>query len=62
MLSCVQDFIDALEKVGRPMGFGVGTPNAIQLENDRTDTFLRNIRSNISSSTQMVGGLQIELS
>lgn len=49
-----KDFIDALEKVGRPMGFGVGTPNAIQLENDRTDTFLRNIRSNISSSTQMV--------
>ena len=46
------------------MGFNVGRPNTVQLDNDRTDNFLRNIRNNINDTTQMVcmggggGGVQ----
>lgn len=36
------------------MGFNVGRPNTVQLENDRTDNFLRNIRNNLKDTTQMV--------
>ena len=41
-------------KVGPPMGFNVGEPYAIQLENDRTDTILNKIKRNLDPSTQMV--------
>ena len=50
----MQDFVDALQRVGPPMGFNVGRPNTVQLENDRTDNFLKNIRNNLSQTTQMV--------
>jgi aubergine-like protein len=49
-----KDFIEALQRVGPPMGFNVGRPNTVQLENDRTDNFLKNIRNNLSQTTQMV--------
>lgn len=49
-----REFIEALQKVGPPMGFNVGKPNTVQLDNDRTDNFLRGIKTNLRDSTQMV--------
>ena len=51
---CVQDFIQTLQRVGPPMGFRVGEPYALELQNDRTDTILRTITKNLTKDTQMV--------
>lgn len=49
-----QDFIQTLQRVGPPMGFRVGEPYALELQNDRTDTILRTITKNLTKDTQMV--------
>ena len=36
------------------MGFDIGDPYALQLENDRTDTILSKIKKNLEPTTQMV--------
>ena len=36
------------------MGFRVGEPYALELQNDRTDTILRTITKNLTENTQMV--------
>ena len=56
MKPSAKDFIEALQRVGPPMGFNVGRPNTVQLKNDRTDNFLKNIRNNLSQTTQMILG------
>lgn len=50
-----QDFVQTLQKVGPAMGIQVSRSyNMIALDNDRTDTFLNNIKSNLEKTTQMV--------
>lgn len=49
-----QDFIDALKRVGPPMGFMVADPYAVRLDNDRTDTILRTITKELDDTVQMV--------
>lgn len=50
-----QDFVQTLQKVGPAMGIQVTRHcNMIALDNDRTDTFLNNIKGNLEKSTQMV--------
>ena len=50
-----QDFVQTLQKVGPAMGIDVTRRcSIITLENDRTETFLNNIKRNLTASTQLV--------
>lgn len=55
-----QDFVQTLQKVGPAMGIDVSRRCAmITLDNDRTETFLNNIKRNLNSSTQLVSPRQL---
>lgn len=51
-----RDFINALGKVGPPMGIRVdyNAFDCVALENDRTDNFIKAIMNRISNDTQLV--------
>ncbi|KAK2566274.1 Piwi-like protein 2 [Acropora cervicornis] len=48
------DFINMMRKVTPSMGIQVNEPLIIDLPNDRTETFLRSIRENLTPQVQMV--------
>lgn len=48
------DFINMMRKVTPSMGIQVNDPLIIDLPNDRTETFLRSIRENLTPQVQMV--------
>ena len=49
-----QDFFNTLAKVGPPMGMNIADPIVCELADDRTDTFLRAIKDNLTPDVQMV--------
>ena len=49
-----QDFFNCLAKVGPPMGMQIADPIVCELADDRTDTFLRTIKDNLTDDLQMV--------
>lgn len=48
------DFINMMRKVTPAMGIQVNDPVPIEMPNDRTETYLRNIRENLTPQVQMV--------
>ena len=48
------EFIRTLTKVCDPMGIRVAQPRLCNLPNDRTDTFIQNIKGNVTDRTQLV--------
>ena len=49
-----QNFLQALMRVGPPMGFNVARPQQLQLSDTSTASFIRTIKANLKSNPQMV--------
>lgn len=49
-----QAFLTALMRVGPPMGMKLSRPQQMQLNDNNTSSFLRTIKDNMTSNTQMV--------
>ncbi|XP_019620701.1 PREDICTED: piwi-like protein 1 isoform X3 [Branchiostoma belcheri] len=49
-----QDFLQALVRVGPPMGMNINKPIMCEIPDDRTDNYLRTMREQMNDKTQMV--------
>ena len=47
-------FLEYLQRVATPMGIKVSQPNIVPLNDDKTDTYIRALRSNLTKTTQIV--------
>ncbi|KAI8512036.1 Piwi-like protein 1 [Branchiostoma belcheri] len=52
--SQAQDFLQALVRVGPPMGMNINKPIMCEIRDDRTDNYLRTMREQMNDKTQMV--------
>ncbi|XP_024940997.1 piwi-like protein Ago3 isoform X2 [Cephus cinctus] len=52
--SICKDFLVMLKKVGMNMSLNIADPKIIQLENDRTENYLRELRRNINPNVDIV--------
>jgi len=50
----VQNFCNIMQKQGRQMGFSIGKPKPISLPNERTDTYLNEIKKIIQPDVQLI--------
>ena len=49
-----------LQKVGPPMGMAVKDPMVLELKDDRTETFIRSIRDNLSEQVKTNFNISVE--
>lgn len=49
-----RELSECLSRVGSGMGMRIGQPTVVELPNDRNDTYLKAIRSNLNENVQMV--------
>jgi aubergine-like protein len=48
------EFVSTMKQVTPVMGIGVSDPQMIEIRDDRTETYLRNIRENLHPRVQMI--------